>query len=401
MQIEPYYDRTDLINVTTDTVQENLIMGMVLVTMILLMFLSNVRGAIIVAINVPLALLFAFAMLYTRGKSANLLSIGAVDFGIIVDSSVIMIENIYRKLSAGEHAELPLKERILFACLEVEKPLFFSTAIIICAFVPLFTMTGPEGQLFGPMADTYAFALGGALLLALMLRPCLGAAALQTFEAEPRQRPGALAEANLSAAARLVSQPSLVHAGHVRLPDRRHGLLRSAAARARIHAGIGRRQPVDSRNLPAQYLARQYRRQMPGRPLDHGLVSRKWKRSSPKSAGPTTAPTRPAFTMPSSSCPCARKRNGRPSSNETGWRRWVHGHSIESPSQTPRTKNELIKQMNDDLSRDVPGVDWNFSQNIRDNVMEALSGVKGDNSIKIFGPDLKKHRKLSEAEDIT
>jgi cobalt-zinc-cadmium resistance protein CzcA len=127
------------------------------------------------------------------GKSANLLSIGAVDFGIIVDSSVIMIENIYRKISAGEHDELPLKERILRACLEVEKPLFFSTAIIVCAFVPLFTMSGPEGQIFGPMADTYAFALGGALGARLNGRSRTRLVALQTLEAGRRQCFGTLA----------------------------------------------------------------------------------------------------------------------------------------------------------------------------------------------------------------
>ena len=119
--VETYYDRSELIGVTTETVRENLLVGMVLVTVILLMFLSNVRSALIVAINIPLALLFAFSVLYLRGKSANLLSIGAVDFGIIVDSSVIMVENIYRHLSSGEYADLPLKERILQAAHEVER----------------------------------------------------------------------------------------------------------------------------------------------------------------------------------------------------------------------------------------------------------------------------------------
>src|SRR5262249_24937817 len=113
VQIEPYYDRTDLIHVTTETVTENLLVGIGLVIAILFMFLNNVRTALIVAINIPLALLFAFSVLFLRGKSANLLSIGAVDFGIIVDSTVIMVENIYRHISAGEHAELPLKERII------------------------------------------------------------------------------------------------------------------------------------------------------------------------------------------------------------------------------------------------------------------------------------------------
>ncbi len=124
------------------------------------------------AINVPLALFFAFAVLYMRGMSANLLSIEArLTFGIIVDSSVIMVENIYRHISSGEFAELSLKERILKATHEVERGLFFTTAIMVCAFVPLFTMQGPEGQIFGPMADTYAFALCGALMLALTMAP--------------------------------------------------------------------------------------------------------------------------------------------------------------------------------------------------------------------------------------
>src|SRR5262249_51763615 len=124
-------------------------------------------------INIPLALMFAFSILYLRGKSANLLSIGAVDFGIIVDSSVIMVENIYRHLSSGEHADLPLTERVARAAREIDRPILFSTLIMMCAFIPLFTMQGPEGQLFGPMAQTYAFSLAGALLLAMTLSPVL------------------------------------------------------------------------------------------------------------------------------------------------------------------------------------------------------------------------------------
>src|SRR5262249_23276156 len=147
----PYYDRSELIGITTETVRENLLVGMGLVTVILLMFLSNVRTALIVAINIPLALLFAFLMLFVRNKSANLLSIGAVDFGIIVDSTVIMVENIYRTVSTGQRAELSLKERIIRAAAEVERSLFFSTLIMVCALLPLFTMKGPEGQIFGPM----------------------------------------------------------------------------------------------------------------------------------------------------------------------------------------------------------------------------------------------------------
>src|SRR5208282_3622639 len=173
VRIEPYYDRKELTNITTHTVVENLLIGMGLVTIILLAFLGNVRTALIVAINIPLALLFAFSALFLRGKSANLLSIGAVDFGIIVDSSVIITENIYRHLASGEHADSPLKTRILRAAGEIDRALLFSTMIMVCAFIPLFTLEGPAGALFGPMAQTYASALAGALLLALMLSPVL------------------------------------------------------------------------------------------------------------------------------------------------------------------------------------------------------------------------------------
>ena len=173
VRIEAFYDRADLINATTETVEENLLVGILLVTVILLMFLSNIRSAIIIALNLPLALLFAFGALYARGESANLLSIGAVDFGIIVDSTVIMVENIYRVLSSGKYANLSLPERIVRAAHEVERSLLFSTLIMVCAMLPLFTMKGAEGQLFRPMAETYAFALAGALLLAITIAPVL------------------------------------------------------------------------------------------------------------------------------------------------------------------------------------------------------------------------------------
>ena len=150
-----------------------MVLGIVLVSLILLVFLNHFQSAMIVAVNIPLALLFAMSVLYFRGKSANLLSLGAVDFGIIVDSSVIMVEAIYRSLSAGERTDLSLKDRILSASGDVERGLFYSTIIMVFALLPLFTMQGPEGQIFGPMADTYAFALGGALILALTLSPVL------------------------------------------------------------------------------------------------------------------------------------------------------------------------------------------------------------------------------------
>ena len=134
-----------MLHLTTETVTENLCLGVALVVAILFMFVNNIRTAIIVAINIPLALLFAFTVLFVRGKSANLLSIGAVDFGIIVDSSVVVVENIYRNLASGNHPGLPLKERIKLFVHEIDHALLFSILIMVCAFVPLFAMSGAGG----------------------------------------------------------------------------------------------------------------------------------------------------------------------------------------------------------------------------------------------------------------
>ena len=392
VHIEPYYDRTELIDVTTETVQENLFLGMVLVTVILLMFLSNVRSALIVAINIPLALLFAFSVLFLRGKSANLLSIGAVDFGIIVDSSVIMVENIYRHISSGENAELPLKDRILRACTEVENALFFSTLIMVCAFIPLFTMQGPEGQIFGPMADTYAFALGGALLLALPLAPVLCLLFFKHLKPAAGQFPGPLAEVQLPAAARPLPATTagltlVVFAG----PDRRHRRVRRCPAWAGSSCRSWKRATCGSA-APSRSTSRWTAspRTSTRRARHHDLVPRGGDGRRPGRPARRRHRLRPATTTSSSSCRCGRKRSGRPVVEQTGWRRWLCG------GKRPRTKAELIDEMNAELRDKMPGVDWNFSQNIRDNVMESLSGVKGDNSVKIFGPDLEKLEELAE-----
>src|SRR3954447_23966451 len=174
MHIRVFNQRTDLVHVTTHNVMHNLLVGMVLVAAVLFVFLGDLVSAGIVTLVIPLSLLFSVTVLYMQGKSANLLSIGAVDFGIIVDSSVIIVENIYRHVTAhGADRSRPLIDRISDASHEIERALFFSTTIIVCAFLPLFAMTGPEGALFGPMANTYAFAIVGALTLALTLAPVL------------------------------------------------------------------------------------------------------------------------------------------------------------------------------------------------------------------------------------
>src|SRR4029077_19908250 len=167
MRVVPYLDRSDLIAVTTHTVQHTLVLGMVLVAFILLAFLGDLRAALIVALTIPLSLCFVFIVMVLRGESANLISMGAIDFGIIVDASVVMVETIHRHLSEPNPWRHNIRRTTVLAAQEVTKPIFFSSAIIVAAFIPVFTMTGVEGKVFGPMALTYGFALTGALLLAL------------------------------------------------------------------------------------------------------------------------------------------------------------------------------------------------------------------------------------------
>src|SRR5258708_4976092 len=377
VKIEPYYDRTDLINVTTETVQENLIVGMVLVSLVLLMFLSNIRSALIVAINVPLALLFAFAMLFLRGKSANLLSIGAVDFGIIVDSSVIMVENIFRHVSAGEHADLHVKDKVLHAAKEVERSLFYSTLIMVCALLPLFTMQGPEGQIFGPMADTYAFALAGALLLAFTISPVLCGLMF-----------GHLGPMGDNFIVRGIKQLSV---------GQLHLFLNYRWATVASFAIL-----VFSTASLVPFMGREF---MPE--LEEGNIIVRG-----------TFPVNVAMEEVGGTAHYVRQRLaeypevnlaatqiGRPDdgTDPTGFyelQAFVplkpRSHWPPPPGKTmKREKHELIEDLDEDLSRHIPGVNWDFSQIIRDNVMESLSGVKGENSVKIIGPDLDELERLA------
>jgi cobalt-zinc-cadmium resistance protein CzcA len=383
VKLVPYYDRTELVHLTTHTVQHNLILGIVLVSVILLMFLSNVRSALIVALNIPLALLFAFAVLYLRGKSANLLSIGAVDFGIIVDSAVIMVENIYRHLASGENAQLPLRERIYRASGEIDKALFFSTAIMVCAFIPLFTMSGAEGELFGPMAQTYAFALGGALLMALTLTPVL----------------------------------CLLFFRHIK-PIEDNFLVRYLKRRYLWQLDVCLRHRwatlalmglllVVTVLVPLRYLGREF---MPE--LEEGNL---WIRAIYPvqiSLDGTAATSRKAREiMGSTRYPEVRSvvvQSGRPDdgTDPGGYnnveffvplRAQKDWPVVERPDGTSkvRTRQEIIEDMRAELYNKLPGIEWSFSQYIRDNVMEAISGVKGDNSVKIYGPDLDKLEDLA------
>jgi cobalt-zinc-cadmium resistance protein CzcA len=378
--IETYYDRTDLVNMTTETVTENLVLGVALVITILFMFVNNIKTAIIVAINIPLALMFAFSMLYLRGKSANLLSIGAVDFGIIVDSSVVVVENIYRNLASHNHPELPIKERVLRSVQEIDHALLYSVLIMVCAFVPLFAMTGPEGQLFGPMAQSYAFALAGALVLALTLCPVLCMLFLK--HVKPVQE-NLLARTlkvrylrNLQLCLGFPRTTCLLlvfliggtaclipQLGREFMPELEEGNL--------WLRGIG---PLNMSLEHQVAIAKQARAIIARSPEVESIVT--------QSGRPDDGTDTEGFYSGEYFVPLRPQKDWPKLMPQTGWRRWIWG-----PTRA-RTKREMITAMNADLERALPGMTWNFSQSIRDNVLEALSGVKGDNSLKIFGPDI-------------
>lgn len=173
VKIHPYYDRSDLVNLTTDTVEANLFRGMILVLIVLMFFLVSFRAAIIVALTIPLSLLFAFIVLHAHDGAANLLSIGAIDFGIIIDGTVVMVENIYRELALRQGENYKLREVILLAAKDVDRPIFYSVAVILAGYLPIYALSGPSGKLFHPMAETMSFALVGALILTLTLVPVL------------------------------------------------------------------------------------------------------------------------------------------------------------------------------------------------------------------------------------
>jgi cobalt-zinc-cadmium resistance protein CzcA len=386
IKLETFYDRTNLINRTTETVRENVVVGVILVTLILYVFLNDIRSSLIVAINIPLALLFAFAMLYFRGVSANLLSLGAVDFGIIVDSSVIMVESIFRRLTSGVQSDLPIPSRILGAAGEVQRSLFYSTLIMVCALLPLFTMTGPEGQIFGPMAEAYAFSLAGALLLALTISPVLCrmflakakeaqdnwlVRSLQVFYL--KQLDYALHHRYTMVIGFLIlvvaTGIALPFIGREFMPELEEG---NIYVRGTFPNGVSLRES-NEKALIARQLIEEYPEVsrilvQTGRPND--------------GTDPTGFYNAEIFVSlkPEEEWPLKAKNAGL----SRFWR----------PNRA-RTKAELVERMNHELAHAVVGVDWNFSQNIRDNVMEILSGVKGENSIKIIGPDLKELERIA------
>ncbi len=377
MKLVVFNQRTSLVHVTTHNVLHNLVTGMGLVVLVLFIFLGDIASAGIVAIMVPLALLFSITVLQARGESANLLSIGAVDFGIIVDSSVIIVENIYRHVTAANADRTrPLIERIAEASSEIERALFFSTAIIVCAFIPLFSMSGPEGALFGPMANTYAFAICGALLLALTLAPVLCSFFFQNKKEEHDTFIDRLMKRrylrNLDRVLRfrwltlgafgvlLTFTATLVPTlGGEFMPALEEGNLW-------IRALLPRTISLES----AAKIAPRLREVIAEVPEVRGVMSHIGR---PDDGTDVTSFFNVEFNVPL-----------RPMEE---WRKkpvYVLGHHVWDRAIT---REEIQDELTEKF-REFPGVDFNFSQLIRDNVEEALSGVKGANSVKLFGGDL-------------
>jgi heavy metal efflux system protein len=377
MRIIPFNQRTALVKVTTYNVVHNLVVGMLLVVGILFVFLGDLTSAGIVAIMIPLALLFSVTVLYLQGKSANLLSIGAVDFGIIVDSSVIIVENIYRHITARDADRTrPLIERIIEASHEIERALFFSTLIIVCAFIPLFSMTGPEGALFGPMANTYAFAICGALTLAVTLTPVLCSYLFHNKAEEKETIIDKIMKLNyLKMLDRVLRRRYLVLTGM-------GGLLALTIALIPTLGGEFM-PPLEEGNLwirallpptvtlqEAARIAPRLRRVIASVPEIDRVMSQVGR---PDDGTDVTSYFNLEFNAPL--LPMERWRTK--TVKFLGYDLWDRKF----------TRDEIQEELTAKF-KEFPGVNFNFSQLIRDNVEEALSGVKGANSIKLFGNDL-------------
>ena len=361
MDVQPFYDRTQLIHTTTRTVLHNLVLGMILVAAVLLLFLGNWRAAAIAALNIPLALLAALTGMAAGGTPANLISLGAVDFGIIVESTVIMIESCFRHL--GRDVSGNRRERIAGAAAEVGRPVVFSTIILGVAFLPLFTLTGVTGVIFSPMAHTYAYAIAGAFLLSLTLTPTLA-----------RHLPMGLEQRD-SALLRFL-----------------HRTYAPATGWALRHAGLATAiglVPAFLFFLLFPFVGREF---MPK--LEEGNF---WIRA--------TLPL--SVSLPQSARYVQRMREILRSKPEvvtviSQLGRPDDGTDVSGPynlelfvplkpfEKWPRgmDKEKLTGVLSSQFAREFPGIVFNFSQNIQDNIEEALSGVKGENTVKVVGPSL-------------
>ena len=363
-KIVPYYDRTGLVYTTLRTVLENLSLGMVLVFLVLLFFLGNLRAAIIAAINIPLAMLGAFILLYLTGTPANLLSLGAVDFGIIIDSTVIVVENIFRHLTSEEAGGGTLGS-IGRASEEVGGPMFYSTLIFLIAFLPLFTMQGVEGAIFSPMSHTYAYALITAILLAVMLSPVLCSFLLYRGMPETHNFLWeALRRFYHNLFVRVLRWPRLTLVIIVAI----------------VGAGLSFFPLLGGEFLPK---------------LEEGNI---WAHAImpstinlPRGAKLVSQMRQVFLSFPEVQTVVSQL--GRPDDGTETTSFFAIEFSVDLKPATEwppgMTKEQLVRDIDVKLRRRFAGVSFSYSQNIEDNIDEALSGVKaGANVVKVFGPDL-------------
>jgi heavy metal efflux system protein len=365
VKVKTFYDRTTLIHTTVETVLDILISGIVLVFVILFVFLGHFRTAVIVALTVPMALLFTFSMMVLVGESANLISLGAIDFGIIVDSTLIMVESIFSHLAHRRGSQLTVPMHITRAAREVGKPIFFATIIIVVAFIPLFTMTGVPGKIFAPMSLTYGFALTGALLMAFTLAPAISSYLLTGPIREEetwlvcviRQRYMQALDWALHHPAPIIGMVLGLLAMALITATRLGGEFMPALEEGNLW--VRATMPVDISFEQADRLASDVRRIFRQFPEVESIVSQLGR---PDDGTDPTSFFNAEFLV-----------NLKP---RTAWRRELHD------------KEALIEDI-ERILHTIPGVTFNFSQVIQDNVQEAMSGVKGENSIKLSGPDLK------------
>ena len=366
VKIVPFIDRSDLVHFTSHTVLHNLSEGMILVSIILFLFLGNVRGALIVAATIPFALLFAAACLDLSHIPANLLSIGALDFGIVVEGAIVLIENIIRHLSHGNHGRSPA-EKISDASHEVQRPVFYAILITMTAFLPIFTLQRVEGRLFHPMAWTVVFALVGALFFSIVVSPVLASFAFAKGASEWRNPAMEWVLDHYRVAVRWAIDHRLVTVGV--------GAAGVLAANILLFGGF-----IGSEFLPH---------------LDEGAL---WVRGT---LAPSTGPdegiriaNRARLVLCSfPEVPQCTSQAGRPDdgTDATGFFNAEFFVDLKPKEEWRpvfhQNKDELIAAMQRELDK-IPGVSWGFSQPIEDNMEEAVSGVKGELATKVYGDDL-------------
>lgn len=364
LRVVPIYDRTDLIGLTTHTVREVVFSGLLLVTALLLLFLGDLRISLIAALAIPLSLLFAFMLMVMTGESANLISVGAIDFGILVDAAVIDLEHIHRRLR-GRLPDEPVYTVIADAIAEASRPVLFSVGVILVAFIPLFTMRGVPGKIFAPMSFTYGYALVGGRLFALLFAPVLA-----SFGAESaRERGGGetrlvkwlrekyegILPALLEKQRRVLAVALALLIGTLALVPMLGGefMPKLEEGNLWVRATLPQDVSIDS----ATRLANDIRRLFHGFPVVTQVVS----------------------------------QMGRPDDGTdiVTFNNIEFFVQLKPESEWPRglPKQKLIRQMEAQLDH-FPGIVFNFSQNIQDNVEEAMSGIKGENSLKLFGDDI-------------